>query len=51
LGRRVVCQHCNGQFEACDPASAAYPPHDSGLVLLQRADELLKTMDHRLRAS
>jgi hypothetical protein len=51
LGRRVVCQHCNGQFEACDPASAAYPPHDSGLLLLQRADELLETMDRRLRAS
>jgi hypothetical protein len=51
LGRRVVCQHCNGQFEACDPASAAYPPCDSGLAILQRADELLETVDRRAKAS
>ncbi len=47
LGRRVMCQHCNGEFEACDPASAAYPPFDSGLALLQRADDLLETARQR----
>jgi hypothetical protein len=51
LGRCVVCQHCDGRFEACDPASAAYPPCDSGLSLMQRADELLETMDRRSKAS
>ncbi len=51
LGRRVVCQHCNGHFEAFDPASAAYPPCDSGPSLLQRADELLETVDRRAKAS
>jgi len=43
LGRRVACQHCRGEFEACDPGSAAYPPNDSGLALLRRAGELLGT--------
>ena len=41
LGKKVVCQHCQGKFEACDPTSAAYPPSDSGLALLKRAEELL----------
>ena len=43
LGKHVVCQHCNGRFEACDPASAAYPPEQSGIALLRRADELLQS--------
>jgi len=45
LGRQVVCQHCNAQFLACDPASAAYPPSDSGIAVLRRADELLASVD------
>jgi hypothetical protein len=45
LGRQVVCQHCHGQFEACDPASAAYPPTKSGIYMLKRADELLESME------
>ncbi len=44
LGRQVVCQHCHGRFEACDPSSAAYPPSASGVNLLRRADELLESM-------
>jgi lysine biosynthesis protein LysW len=44
LGKRVMCQHCSAEFEACDPASKQYPPHDSGLELLLRADELLATV-------
>lgn len=44
LGRSVRCRHCNGEFEACDPASTHYPPHESGLALLLRADELLASV-------
>ncbi len=45
LGRWVVCQHCNGSFEACDPASAAYPPMDSGIDLVRRATELIDSVE------
>ncbi len=45
MGRRVTCQHCHANFEACDPKSAAYPPSDSGLALLKRAQELLASVD------
>ncbi len=48
LGKRVVCQHCHGMFEACDPSSAAYPPTESGLALLRRAEELLESVDRRV---
>ena len=41
LGKQVVCQHCGACFEACEPGSPAYPPSDSSLSLLQRAEELL----------
>jgi predicted HD phosphohydrolase len=47
LGRRVVCQHCHAYFEACDPASAAYPPSESGLDLLRRAEVLLESVEAR----
>jgi hypothetical protein len=43
LGKQVVCQHCSAKFEACDPASAAYPPSSSSLSLLERAEQLLQT--------
>lgn len=43
LGKRVVCQHCGALFEACDPSSKSYPPTDSSLSLLERAEELLET--------
>jgi hypothetical protein len=43
LGKQVVCQHCHARFEACDPASAAYPPSQSGIALLRRAEELLES--------
>ena len=46
LGRQVVCQHCHGRFEACDPASAADTLSKSGLNLLRRADELLESIEH-----
>ena len=47
LGKKVACQHCCGQFEACDPESSHYPPCESGLALLKRADQLLATADQR----
>lgn len=40
LGRRVVCQHCQGRFVASEVSPQADPLSDS--VLLRRADELLK---------
>ena len=46
LGRQVVCQHCHGRFEACDPASTSSPP-ESGANLLRRADQLLEAMERR----
>ncbi len=49
LGRQVVCQHCRGRLEACDPASATHPPSKSGLNLLRRADELLDTIGQQSR--
>jgi len=41
LGRTVVCQHCHAQFEAFDPEGRAPIPHDSGIMLLARVEELL----------
>jgi lysine biosynthesis protein LysW len=46
LGKVVVCQHCGADFEACDPSSAEYPPSQSGIALLRRADQLLDTVEH-----
>ena len=43
LGKKLVCQHCQADFDACDPASESYPQSDSGLALMRRADELLAT--------
>lgn len=45
LGRKVVCQHCSAQFEACDPDSGAYPPEGSSIHILNRAEELLDSVD------
>lgn len=41
LGRTVACQHCSGHFLAQDPSSGAPAPSDSGIYMLQRADQLL----------
>jgi len=43
MGKRVVCQHCKAKFEACDPTSASYPPMESSLSLLARADQLIES--------
>ena len=47
LGRKVVCQHCQGNFMAIDPASARPDYVDRGSALLQRANELLDSMAER----
>jgi len=55
LGRKVVCQHCRGQFTACDPANKRSPEADSAEAIMQRAEELLRhaaeceTRSHLLR--
>ncbi len=41
LGKGVACQHCAANFEACDPSSGNYPPMESSLALLDRADQLI----------
>ncbi len=40
LGRRLICQHCQGSLIAADPAMRA----DCGNNLLERADALLATV-------
>jgi hypothetical protein len=42
LGRKVVCQHCRGQFIACDPASRRSSEISPTDALMQRAEELLR---------
>ena len=43
LGKKVVCDHCRGEFVACDPESSRYPAAaESADALLRRADELLQ---------
>ena len=43
LGKTVACQHCNGRFEAADPAMVK-DISDSAELLL-RAEELLASAD------
>ena len=43
LGKAVVCQHCSGRFVAVDQANCPAPPGESGVSLLQRAEELLES--------
>ena len=51
LGKRVACHHCSAQFTACDPQSPEYPPFDSSLALLARADQLLEASASRATLS
>jgi DNA-directed RNA polymerase subunit RPC12/RpoP len=43
LGKQVLCQHCGARFQACQPGSDDCLPSNSGLSLLQRAEELLQS--------
>jgi hypothetical protein len=47
LGRRVVCQHCQGRLIAIDPASVRYDEAEPPNALLRRANELLESIAHR----
>jgi len=54
LGRKVVCQHCRGQFMAADPNGARAGEPGSASSLLRRADELLDSVsqqDSRAKAN
>jgi hypothetical protein len=42
LGRRLICQHCQGQLLAADPSNSRIDRTEMGNALLQRANELLK---------
>jgi hypothetical protein len=47
LGRRVVCQHCQGRLTAADPANLRCDEATSADALIRRADELLETVSRR----
>ena len=44
LGRKVVCQHCQGSLVAADPTNVRCDFGNTGNALLRRADELLESM-------
>jgi hypothetical protein len=44
LGRKVVCQHCQGHLIATDPTNARCDCAEPGNALLRRADELLESI-------
>jgi hypothetical protein len=47
LGRRVVCQHCQGHLVAADSTNLRCDGVDSSNILLRRADELLESYSQR----
>ena len=47
LGKKVVCQHCQGHLTAADPANVGCDGVESGNALLRRADELLELISPR----
>ena len=47
LGKKVVCQHCQGQFLAADPANMRVDAAEYGNALLRRADELLESVEQQ----
>jgi hypothetical protein len=47
LGRRMVCQHCQGKFTATDPSSIRPDSSCDGSALLRRADRLLASISER----
>jgi hypothetical protein len=48
LGRRMVCQHCLGEFVASDPANRQDVSVDAQDDLLARADDLLAIAGRQL---
>jgi len=48
LGKRVTCQHCQGQFVARDSSIIRCDSPEDSSELLRRADELLQSaVQHR----
>lgn len=45
LGKRVICEHCHGQFVARDPSSSPIAYEGTESELLQRANQLLQALD------
>jgi hypothetical protein len=43
LGKQVECNHCHARFDASEPGSIEYLASDSGLSLLERAEQLLQS--------
>jgi hypothetical protein len=50
LGKRVVCQHCHGTFNAAEDSASRDESGDQGSVLLRRANELLESVALRQSA-
>jgi hypothetical protein len=50
LGKRVVCQHCQGTFVAAEASGSRGASDDDGSVLLRRANELLESVAQRQAA-
>ena len=48
LGKGVVCQHCRAPFVARQEEEPPLPS-ESGLALMDRADELLRAVEQRRR--
>lgn len=44
LGKRVVCQHCQGHLLAADSSNCRCDGMSHGSALLRRADELLDSI-------
>ncbi len=51
LGKNVVCQHCQGQLVATDPANIRCDRPEYGSALLRRANELLESIEQRMTRS
>lgn len=47
LGKKVVCQHCQGQFVATDPSNMRHDCAGQESALLRRAEELLESVARR----
>jgi len=47
LGKRVMCQHCQGQFLASDPSNMRVDGAHRTDTLLRRADELLESAEQQ----
>ena len=47
LGRAVVCEHCQGKFQALDPVNHHHNAREHADELLRRADDLLESIARR----